>query len=100
MNNLKILTSLAAKSPINFKTTATPTVVNEGDLIYLNGRVWVGKPISGRTVLSPVGQNSPSYIHNQGITSSTWTINHNLNTIGTPSIQIVDSNNNPITPIS
>ena len=55
MNNLKILASLAAKSPINFKTTTTPTVVNEGDLIYLNGRVWTGKPISGRTVLSPVG---------------------------------------------
>lgn len=32
-----------------------------------------------------------NYVHNQGVTASTWTINHNLNRY--PNINIVDSNN-------
>jgi hypothetical protein len=68
--------NVVVKAATNFPDNPKP-----GHLVFKQGRLMLCQDITnGIPVWIPLTQEITSYIHNQGVASTTWTINHNFNT--------------------
>jgi len=71
--------------------TSFPQSASVGRIVFVNKRLWMAVGLSGTDLIwVPLTNTLDTYTHVQTAASSTWTINHNLNT-GTPIVQVYDS---------
>jgi hypothetical protein len=69
-------------------------VVNEmpnnpvmGSVVFKDKRVWICVQVSGSVIWVPMGAKHDTYVHDQTISGSIWSIEHNLNSM-TPLVQV------------
>jgi len=57
-----------------------PTSPGNGQMVFVSGVVYIYTTISGVSTWYPVNSKSSSFVHIQGVASTSWVIKHNLNT--------------------
>lgn len=79
---------------LNLEGTVVSIDANYDHNVLYNRDASNQHPISAITGLQEALQRADTYIHEQGVASSEWVINHNLNKF--PSVTVVDSADNEI----
>ena len=77
MSTIKLLSKLLSDSNFNIKQTTPLSLAKDGDILVIDGKLNISKTMSGRSILTPVDNEIPAYIHTQGIAQITWTVVHN-----------------------
>ncbi len=84
--------------PILEFTSSFPTNPINGQMALVDGIVYIYTTLSGVSTWYPLSNESTYFTHTQGISSTEWTITHNLNTSNFIFF-CYDSNNNLVSPI-
>lgn len=101
MANISALARLNAKGGLVAPVSSglAPVPEKHGEIFSHAGRLWVSGGGAVKPALLPVGPAPITHTHIQALAASTWTISHNFNLPGTPSVVVWDAQNNPIVPI-
>jgi hypothetical protein len=86
-----LLKNIVLESVVNF-----PTVSKAGQVIFKDKRVMMCVEIDGGIPLwAPLTNELNTHVHSQSLASTTWTINHALET-ASAMVQVLDTSNNHI----
>jgi Chaperone of endosialidase len=85
MTTIKVMTDLELSGLLSFDKNYTDFPVNPAPraMSFVNGVFYIYAeitPNSGFFTWQPIGEKRASYLHTQGVASSTWTVNHNFGT--------------------
>ena len=97
---IRVLTGLSIRGDLSFGSNYAefPADPEHHTLVVKEGIPYIYTELingSGFFTWAPIGIKQASYLHTQGVASTTWTVNHNLE-YDYPSVTIWDSTGNVI----
>lgn len=97
--NMNVLTNLKFQgaSPVLEHLTEFPEQPYDGQMTLINGVVYMYTTLKGMSTWYPLTNEKNYFVQTQGLASTSWTVNHNLNTSNFIFF-VYDENNNLIQP--